>query len=334
MAARLARRIGLFLLTIWGAATLNFFVPRLAPGDPVAARLIEMSQTGGYMQTGIKQMVKAYDKQFGLDQPLWLQYLHYLGNTATFNFGYSLSNYPAKALDVILTALPWTIGLLLVATFIAFVLGTLAGALLAWRKSPRWLGLLMAPLLTLSSVPYYLLGLILVYVLAEVIRLFPLNGAYTTGTIPTLTPTFAWDVLYHSILPGASIVLASLGSWALTMRGMMVTTEGEDFMLFAESRGLKDRMIFLWYGMRNAILPQFTSFALSLGYVASGALLVEIIFSYPGVGYLLYKSVQGSDYFVIYGIAFILILAISAATMILDLTYPLLDPRIRAHERV
>ncbi len=227
------------MLTIWGAATLNFMIPRLAPGDPVQSRLVQMAQSGGYLQTGIKEMVKAYDKQFGLDQPLWLQYLRYLENTFTFNFGYSLANYPAKALNVILIALPWTIGLLLVATLIAFLLGTLAGALLAWRKSPRWLGLLFAPMLTLSSVPYYLLGLILVYVLAEVVHWFPLNGAYTTGSTPAMTPQYVWDVLYHSILPGASIVLASLGGWALTMRGMMVTTEGEDFMLFAESRGLE-----------------------------------------------------------------------------------------------
>ncbi|MGH7910768.1 MAG: ABC transporter permease [Candidatus Dormibacteraceae bacterium] len=323
----------LFLITVWGAASLNFVIPRLAPGDPVESRLVQMSQTGGYLQTGIKQMVKAYDAQFGLDQPIWLQYLHYLQNTLTFNFGYSLANYPAKVLDLILIALPWTIGLLATATIISFLLGTLSGALLAWRKTPRWVGALSAPLLSLSAIPYYLFGLILVYVLAEVAHLFPLNGGYTTGDVPSLTLPFAWDVLYHSILPGASIVLTSLGGWALTMRGMMVTTEGEDFMLFAESRGLKDRVIFLWYGMRNAILPQFTSLALSLGFVASGALLVEIIFSYPGVGYLLYRSIVSSDYFTIYGIVFILVLAISAATLVLDLVYPLLDPRVEAGDR-
>lgn len=322
----------LFLITVWGAASLNFIIPRMAPGDPVESRLVEMSQTGGYLQAGIQQMVKAYDKQFGLDQPLWLQYLRYLENTLTFNFGYSLANYPAKVLDLILQALPWTIGLLVVATFIAFLLGTLAGALLAWRKTPRWVGVFTAPMLALSAIPYYLVGLILVYLLAEVVHLFPLNGGYTTGNTPSLTGGFIWDVLYHSILPGASIVVTSLGGWALTMRGMMVTTEGEDYMQFAEARGLRDRVIFVWYGMRNAILPQFTSLALSLGFVASGALLVEIIFSYPGVGYLLYRSIVSSDYFVIYGVVFILVLAIAAATLILDLVYPLLDPRIGSSE--
>lgn len=330
---RILRRLGLFLITVWGAASLNFIVPRLAPGDPVAARLVEMSTQGGYLQAGIKQMVKAYDAQFGLNQPMWLQYLRYLENTLTFNFGYSMANYPAKVLDLILQALPWTIGLLTVATVISFLLGTLLGAMLAWRKTPRWMGLFTAPLLSLSALPYYLFGLILVYLLAEVAHLFPLNGGYSTGDVPGLTWTYISDVLYHSILPGASIVLTSLGGWALTMRGMMVTTEGEDYMHFAEARGLKDRVIFVWYGMRNAILPQFTSLALSLGFVASGALLVEIIFSYPGVGYLLYRSIESSDYFTIYGIVFILILAIAAATLVLDLVYPLLDPRIGSSER-
>jgi peptide/nickel transport system permease protein len=244
-----------------------------------------------------------------------------------------MANYPAKVIDLILQALPWTIGLLTVATLLSFLLGTLLGALLAWRKTPRLASLATAPLLALSAMPYYLFGLILVYLLAEVARLFPLNGGYSTGDIPNLSWSYMSDVLWHSILPAASIVLTSLGFWALTMRGMMVTTEGEDYMHFAEARGLKDRVIFVWYGMRNAILPQFTALALSLGFVASGALLVEIIFSYPGVGYLLYRSIESSDYFTIYGIVFILILAISAATLVLDLVYPLLDPRIGASDR-
>lgn len=330
---RILRRLVLFVITVWGAASLNFIIPRLAPGDPVASRLVQMASQGGYLQSGIKEMVKAYDEQFGLNQPLWLQYLHYLANTFTFNFGYSMANYPAKVLDLILQALPWTIGLLTMATVISFLLGTLLGALLAWRKTPRWAALFSAPLLSLSAMPYYLFGLILIYLLAEVARLFPLNGGYSTGDIPNLSWNYISDVLWHSMLPAASIVLTAMGAWALTMRGMMVTTEGEDYMHFAEARGLRDRVIFIWYGMRNAILPQFTSLALSLGFVASGALLVEIIFSYPGVGYLLYRSIVSSDYFTIYGIVFILILAISAATLVLDLLYPLLDPRIGSSDR-
>lgn len=329
----LLRRVGLFILTIWGAATLNFIIPRLAPGDPIRARLLAMAATGGYMQQGMQQMAQEYDKEFGLDQPLILQYLRYLVDTAHFNFGYSLASYPAKALDLIMAALPWTIGLLLVATLMSFALGTLGGALLGWRRAPRLAFYLAGPVFSLSAIPYYLLGLILVYLLAFVVHLFPISGGYTPGTEVTLTPSFVLDVLYHSLLPAASIVLASMGSWALGMRGMMVTTEGEDYMLFATSRGLRERTIFFWYGLRNAILPQFTSLALSLGYIVSGALLVEVIFGFPGVGYLLFKAVQGSDYFVIYGIVYMVILSIAAATLLVDLAYPLLDPRIKLGER-
>lgn len=328
----LIRRIGLFVLTLWGAASLNFIIPRLAPGNPIQARLLAMAATGGFQQSGMQEMVKAYNKEFGLDQPLFVQYLRYLWNTSHFDFGYSLVSYPAKALDLIMGALPWTIGLLLVATAMSFVLGTLAGALLGWRKSPGILNYAVGPILSLSAIPYYLLGLILVYLLAFVVHLFPISGGFTTGTQLALTPAFIVDILWHSILPAASIVLASMGSWALGMRGMMLTTEGEDYMLFAETRGLRSRSIF-WYGVRNAILPQFTSLALSLGYIVSGALLVEVIFGFPGVGYLLFKSVQQADYFVIYGIVFMVILSIAAATLLIDLIYPLLDPRIRSGER-
>ncbi len=330
---RTLRRIGLFFLVIFGAATLNFFLPRLAPGDPVRERLFRMSTTGGYTQQGIEEMVKAYQAQFGLDQPLWLQYLRYMGDIVQFDFGYSLTFFPVKALDLILAALPWTIMLLLVSTLLSFVLGTVLGALLAWRKSPRAMNVMVGPLLALSAIPYYMLGLILVYVFAFTLHMFPLSGGYTAASIPGPSIGFLLDVLKHSVLPAASIVLTSMGSWALGMRGMMVTTEGEDYMHFAEMRGLKDRTIFTWYALRNAILPQFTSLALALGHIVSGALLVEVIFTYPGVGSLLFQAIQGFDYFVIYGIVFMVVLAIALATLLVDLAYPLLDPRIRVGAR-
>jgi peptide/nickel transport system permease protein len=239
-----------------------------------------------------------------------------------------LAQYPAKALTLIAAALPWTIGLLLVATILAFTLGTMLGALMAWPKSPRAFNYLIAPLLTLSSIPYYLLGLVLVYLFSISQRIFPLSGGYTTGTVPSLSLPFLVDVAHHAILPALSIVLAAVGFWALGMRGMMVTTEGEDYMVMAEAKGLPDRWIFFRYALRNAILPQFTSLAIALGAVVSGSVLVEVVFGLPGIGTLLYKSITGSDFFVIYGIVFIIILAIALATLIIDLVYPLLDPRI------
>ena len=317
-----------FVVILWGAATLNFFIPRMAPGDPVRTRLLMMSRTGSISQESITEMVKAYDQEFGLDQPLPVQYVRYLWDAVHLEFGYSLSQYPAKALTLISAALPWTIGLLFVATLLAFVLGTTLGALMAWPTAPRAFNYLVAPLLTLSSVPYYLLGLILVYLLSISQRIFPLSGGYATGTAPTLTIGFLLDVVHHAILPALSIVLAAVGFWALGMRGMMVTTEGEDYMIMAEAKGLPDRWIFYRYALRNAILPQFTSLAIALGAVVSGSVLVEVVFGLPGIGTLLYKSITGSDFFVIYGIVFIIIFAIALATLIIDLVYPLLDPRI------
>lgn len=317
-----------FVVVLWGAATLNFLIPRMAPGDPIRTRLLMMSRNGSVSQQSIEEMVKAYDQQFGLDQPLPVQYVRYLWDAVHLEFGYSLSQYPAKALTLISAALPWTIGLLFVATVVAFSLGTMLGALMAWPKAPRAFNYLIAPLLTLSSVPYYLLGLILVYLFSIEQRLFPLSGGYTTGTIPSFSLAFVVDVIHHALLPALSIVLAAVGFWALGMRGMMVNTEGEDYMIMAEAKGLPDRLIFFRYALRNAILPQFTSLAIALGAVVSGSVLVEVVFGLPGIGTLLYKSITGSDFFVIYGIVFVIIFAIALATLIIDLVYPLLDPRI------
>ncbi|HWV36399.1 MAG TPA: ABC transporter permease [Thermomicrobiales bacterium] len=326
----LLQRLGLFLIVIWGAASLNFFLPRMAPGDPIRARLFAMMMQGGYQQTGVEEMVKSYQARFGLDKPLYQQYVNYLWDTMRFDFGYSLSFFPTKAIDLIMRALPWTIGLLTVTTILSFAIGTIIGALMAWPKSPKFLELLLAPMLTLAAIPYYLLALILVYLFAFTFKIFPLSGGYTPGTLPSATWSFWWDVLKHSILPSLSIILAAIGFWAIGIRAMMVTTSGEDYMTFAEARGLNDRTIFIRYALRNAMLPQFTALALSLGNVVSGALIVEVVFTYPGVGSLLYNAIQTSDYFVIYGVVFMVILTIAIATLLVDLFYPLLDPRIRA----
>ncbi|MBZ0289758.1 MAG: ABC transporter permease, partial [Anaerolineae bacterium] len=177
-------------------------------------------------------------------------------------------------------------------------------------------------------VPYYLFGLVLVYVLGVIMRVFPVSGGYSTGVIPSFSAAFILDVLRHSILPALSIILIGIGGWALGMRGMMVTIEGEGYMLLAEANGLKPRTIFFNYGLRNAILPQVTGLALSLGFVVAGSVLVEVVFRYPGVGSILNQAIGTADYFVIYGVVFMIVITISLATLVIDLVYPLLDPRI------
>ena len=322
------QRLALMLAVVWAAASLNFFLPRLSGQDPVREKLMQQAASSGYVHTGINEMVEEYQREFGLDQPLPRQYLTYLGSVARFDFGYSIANYPRTVVSILADSLPWTIGLLLTTTLLGFLIGTLAGALLAWPRSPRFLQYLFPPLLTLSAIPYFLLGLVLIYLFAFQWRLLPLFGGYTPGSFPSLSAGFALDVAKHSVLPALSILLASLGFWALGMRGMMVTVEGEDYMTFAEAAGFKDRTLFLTYGVRNALLPQTTALGLSLGQLLSGALLVEVIFSFPGIGSVLYNAIRQFDYFLIQGIVFTIVLAVTFATLILDLIYPLLDPRI------
>ena len=191
------------------------------------------------------------------------------------------------------------------------------------------LRLLLPPLFTFSAIPYYLLGLILIYVFAFRLKWFPLTGGSQISTMPSMTIGYFIELIYHSILPALSIVFASMGFWSLSMRGMMITVEGEDYVTLAEAKGLPNGRVFLWYAMRNALLPQTTALALSLGTVLSGSLLVEIMFNYPGIGSALFAAITGFDYFVIYGIVFLIVVTIATATLILDLVYPLLDPRIR-----
>jgi len=326
--AYIARRVLIFLLIVWLAATLNFFLPKLSGEDPVRAKLLQSAQLGGYVQAGLEDMVKVYNQRFGLDKPLWRQYLTFLHDTARLDFNYSIANYPRTVGQMIAEAVPWTIGLLGVTTLLSFALGTFLGALLAWPGAPRWMRWVMPPLWAMHAIPFFLLGLILAYLLAFQVPLLPIFGGYTAGAVPTLSLGFIWDVVSHALLPALSIVLATTGGWALGMRGMMVTTMGEDYVTFAEAKGLKSPTIFIRYCLRNAILPQTTALALALAQILSGAVLVEVIFGYPGIGALLFQAIQENDFFLIQGIVFTVIVALGFATLILDVVYPWLDPRI------
>ena len=328
LAGIVARRLVMFLAVVWVASTLNFFVPRLAPGNPIEDKMLAQLEFGG-ASVDVQQLVKAYNAKFGLDKPLPEQYVAYMRDILHFDLGYSITDYPTRVAAIILHALPWTIGLLVTTTLLAFLLGTVLGALAVWRGAPRiFLG--FVPLfMILSAVPFYLFGLILIYVFATVLQWLPLSGGMGIRTNPSLSLSFVWEIVTHSILPAASILLASVGIWALSMRGMMMTVQGEDYMTYADALGLSARRRFLQYGLRNAILPQITLLALSLGHVLSGSILVELVFGYPGVGQQLFRAIQNQDYFVIYGIVVVLICAIAVAMVVVDLVNPLLDPRIR-----
>jgi peptide/nickel transport system permease protein len=326
----LAKRLILFLVVVWVAATINFVLPRLSGGNAIRQQLTQQAAQGGYVQANIDAMVAEFDKEFGLDKPLWEQYLTYLWNIAHLDFGFSMASYPMRVSTLMAGALPWTLALLGISTAIAFTLGNFFGALLAWPKTPRFLvNILLPPFLTLSAVPYYMLGLVLLWIFAFQLRWFPIFGAYTPGTIPDWSSFDFWkDVGWHMVLPSLSIVLSALGFWSLGMRAMMVSVQHDDFVQFADAKGLKGRTVFIRYAGRNALLPQLTALGLTIGYILSGALLVEIVFSYPGIGGVLYHSIRAYDYFAIQGIVFGVIVSITVATLILDLVYPKIDPRI------
>lgn len=321
-------RLGIFLLTIVIAISVNFLIIHLTPADPIAGVLGRMLSRGATVSGG-EQIVRVYTEAFALDQPLYVQYLRYVQNLLVGDLGYSLSYFPQKVSAVVLRAVPWSLGLLFFAVMIAFVVGNLLGALAVWRHAPRFLRWLIYFFMTLSAMPFYLLALILLYLFAFHWQIFPIGGTFTVGSTRESGLETVLDFLKHATLPALSIALGLIGFWALSMRGVMTTLMGEDFLGYARVKGLKERTIFLRYGMRNALLPQVTALAIDLGQLMSGQILVETIFGYPGVGTVLFNALRTSDFFVIQGVVLFVIFGVALTMMLVDLAYPLLDPRVR-----
>ena len=321
------RRIGMFLLVVFVAASFNFFIPRMAPGNPIGAITSRMASASAGIENG-QAMFEAYRKRFGLDEPLYIQYGKYMWNTARFDFGQSLSAYPADVSEIIRPAIGWSMSLIGVSVFITFVLGVTIGALLAWKGTPRLVKELLPITMIGGVLPYYLLAMLLLYVFAFTTKVLPMSGAFDSGVPSDFSWTYISTLARHAILPALSIILTSVGGWALTMRSLMVNTIGEDYMLLAEAKGLPRSRILWWYSVRNAIPPQLTHLGIAMGYVVSGAILVEIVFSYPGLGYQLYQAIVNSDYTVIQGITLILAASVGLGVLIIDLIYPRLDPRV------
>jgi peptide/nickel transport system permease protein len=323
----LLRRIGFYLAALWVALTLNFLIPRLMPGDPVGLYIARLQ---GRVDP---RAIQALRLQFGItNDSLWTQYVRYLGQLLHGDLGRSINYYPTPVTDIIAQSLPWTLVLVGITSIISFTLGTLLGAISAWRRGSR-LDRTLAPLLTfMSAVPYFWLALILLYVLGFTLKLFPLSGGYDLSLDPGFTPDFLFNAAYHAVLPAFTIVASSIAGWMLGMRNAMLNTLAEDYVLMAEAKGLSDRRVMLMYAARNAILPNVTGFAIALGFVVSGALLTEIVFSYPGIGYYLLQAVLASDYPLMQGIFLVIAFAVLGSNFLADILYVLLDPRIR-HER-
>ncbi|RBM07293.1 ABC transporter permease [Streptomyces sp. PT12] len=320
----LLQRLGFYLFSAWAAITVNFFIPRMMPGDPVQA-LITRYQ--GQLST---QAIDSLRTLFGLDQEasLWSQYLDYWGNLFSGDLGTSFTYFPTGVSDIISQSMPWTLTLMGITTVLSFLLGTGIGVYAGWRRG-SWLDGMLPVTTFISAIPYFWLGLIAIALFAVRWPLFPASGGYDNGLVPGWDWEFISSALYHGTLPGVTIVISAIAGWILGMRNMMVSVSAEDYVLVAHAKGLPERRVMFSYAARNAILPNISNFALSLGFIVGGTLLVEMVFSYPGIGYVLFQGVGAKDYPLMQGVFLFVTLAVLAANLVADLVYLLLDPRTR-----
>ncbi len=321
-------RVVTLLLTVWIAATLIWIIPRLSPVDPADIMLGRMAAGAGAVENA-DQILARLKENFGLNDPLVIQYVKYIGNVATFDFGLSTATFPTQVSTLIARALPWTVGLMLLSVVITFFIGNALGALMAWDRSPKLVRVAIPAAMVFTSIPPILSGLLLMWILAAKLRWFPLTGAYGLTVEPGWTWGFVQSVIHHGFLPALSIVIVTFGFWALGMRGLMITVQGEDYVTLAKAKGLRPRYILYRYMIRNAILPQITAFALKIGLLVAGQVLVERIFAYNGMGKLLYDAILDQDFPVIQGVSFVIILMTAVSVFLVDLVYPFVDPRIR-----
>lgn len=322
------RKLAFYLVALWGALTLNFLIPRMMPGDPVDILMAKLQQRGGSIDPATR---RSFELLLGTrtDEPLWSQYLSYLDHMAHGDLGVSVSAFPAKVSDVIAQSLPWTIALVGMATLISFGLGILLGTAAGWKRG-SWLDSVVPGTTVLAAVPYFWLALILAALLSSTLHWLPLMGGYDVTLDPGWNLPFISSAAYYGILPALTIVVSSIGGWLLGMRNMMVATGAEDYILTAQAKGLRNSRIMLRYAARNAVLPSIAGFATSLGFVVSGSVVTEQVFSYPGIGSKLLQAVQNDDYALMQGIFLVITVAVLGANLVVDLLYGVIDPRTRS----
>ncbi|MDO8147219.1 MULTISPECIES: ABC transporter permease [Isoptericola] len=318
------RRTIFYLITAWAAVTINFLIPRLMPGDPVTALMGRMQ---GRIDSNAEESIRVL---FGLDtsSSIWQQYVDYWGLLLRGDLGLSFTFFPTPVAEIVQQALPWTIGLVGIATIIAFVLGTSIGVAIGWRRG-TWADALLPITTFFSAVPYFWLGLIAITVFSVTLGWFPSSGSYDRGMVPAWSWEFVGSVIYYGFLPALTVVLSSIAGWILGMRNMVVTVSSEDYVTVAHAKGLPERTVMVGYAARNAILPQVSNFALSLGFVVGGTLIMEMVFSYQGIGYTLFQAVNTQDYPLMQGCFLVITLAVLGANIIADFVYAALDPRAR-----
>ncbi|MGO3505281.1 MAG: ABC transporter permease [Brachybacterium tyrofermentans] len=324
----IAQKTVWYLVALVAAVGLNFLLPRLVPGNPVDVIVSNLSRGGSVTSEQQKQVYESYVQEFGLDQPLWQQFFTYLGNVFTGDLGTSFAYYPASVNDLVGQALPWSIAVQLPAILIGWILGNVVGAIAAFRGG-NWDRSVFTSSLFLSAMPYYCLSILLLYGLAVVAGVFPVGGAYSLGLTPEFSLAFLWDAVSYYWLPFLSLVVVFIGGQAVGMRSMAIYELGGDYVNYARAMGIRDNKI-TQYIFRNAMLPQITGLALAIGTLVGGALITELVFSYPGVGTLLFNAISANDYPVIQAVTLIITVAVLVANFAVEIVYGIVDPRIRA----
>lgn len=324
------RRVAIYLLSLWGAFTVAFIFFRLIPGDPVEAFITSLAQQYVYNAQAGQAVIEHYRKVFGLQGSLPQQYFHYMRQIiVTHNLGPALIDFPEPAQVIILRALPWTIGLLGLSAIFAWIGGVLLGALVGWRRDKPVSQWVTNVALAFSHVPYYFVALMLIFIVAYRLAWLPSSAAYDPGISPGLTLQFIVSVVQHGTLPAISIVFIGVCNWLISTRMLIVTTLGEDYLTFADAKGLNPRHVLTQYALRNCYLPQVTAFGISLGFIFNGNVIVEQLFNYPGIGNLFIQAIGVLDYDTIQGIIALVIFAVLTANLVIDLLLPALDPRVK-----
>ena len=322
----IVRRLVFYVVAAWVALTINFAIPRLVPGNAVESIMSKFTDLQPSAYRAIEAMLGV-----GNAGSIWHQYWAYLVDVAHFNLGTSSSEFPAQVSTLLGEALPWTIVLVGSATVIAFAVGTVLGIVAGWRHGGG-LDRVLPGLMFLQAIPYFFFALILLELFAVKLHVFPIGQGYGQGLIPGWHWAFIGSAIDHSLLPALTIVLTSIAGWMLQMRNVMITTIGEDYVVAAQAKGLPNRRVIFTYAARNAILPQLQGFGLAIGFVVSGALVMEIVFSYPGIGLLLVNAVTSNDYALTQGIFLVITFTVLLANLIVDVIIVFVDPRARARE--
>jgi peptide/nickel transport system permease protein len=324
----LLRKVIFLFATFYVYVTIIFVLPRVIPGNPLATLLAQILQTMQVTPELVTAVQKRLMEEFGLHKPLHEQYLDFLMRIFKGDLGTSYSLFPRKVTELVFAYLPWTLGLLIPATVASWMLGNLLGAIAGYKRGGKLDNVILPISIVFSQTPYYWLAMLLLFIFGVTFRWFPLGGAYSYGMTPSLSLEFIFSYLHHYVLPFLSIVLAAIGGWAIGMRVLVIYELRTDYIDFADTLGLNEDKL-LRYAFKNSILPQITGLALNLGTILGGSLITEIVFSYPGTGYLIFQAITRLDYPLIQGTFVILFSTLILANFIVDIIYAFLDPRIR-----